>query len=334
MDSRLQALAKATLRAVGLLEVPAQQRRRHFSAPTASAAARRSPDSVSLTSIGITLDTHTEALGPPRRSTAAGDDVGVLRQRMAQDGYLFFPEFLDVAEVIAARNEVLCWLAAQGLLDRNQPISAAHAAPHADVLCESEARRFPKLRALMTGERMLTFYSHLIGTAARSYDQIWVRPVSPGNVTGPHLDIVYCGRGTQTLYTSWVPLGDVFLENGPLIILEGSNRKPELWAKYAKMDIDQGRNWRRLRFRHGRFFRGGDYSRNPRAVQRRSGLRWLTTDYRAGDLIVMTAQTMHASLDNVSEAIRLSADTRYQAASEAIDPRWIGLQPVGRLRGE
>ena len=50
--------------------------------------------------------------------------------------------------------------------------------------------------------------------------------------------------------------------------------------------------------------------------------RWLVTDYSAGDVVIHTAHTIHAALDNVSEGIRLSTDIRYQRSDEAIDGRW------------
>jgi hypothetical protein len=39
--------------------------------------------------------------------------------------------------------------------------------------------------------------------------------------------------------------------------------------------------------------------------------------------------TVHASMDNQTNRFRLSSDSRYQLASEAIDERWIGEKPVG-----
>jgi hypothetical protein len=39
--------------------------------------------------------------------------------------------------------------------------------------------------------------------------------------------------------------------------------------------------------------------------------------------------TVHASLDNHSNRIRLSSDSRYQLASEPADERWVGAAPVG-----
>ena len=40
--------------------------------------------------------------------------------------------------------------------------------------------------------------------------------------------------------------------------------------------------------------------------------RWLVADYAAGDVVIHTAHTIHAALDNVSAVLRLSTDIRYQ----------------------
>ena len=37
--------------------------------------------------------------------------------------------------------------------------------------------------------------------------------------------------------------------------------------------------------------------------------------------------TIHASLDNQTDRVRLSSDTRYQRASQPADTRWIGANP-------
>ena len=51
-----------------------------------------------------------------------------------------------------------------------------------------------------------------------------------------------------------------------------------------------------------------------------------------GDLLTFTLGTVHASLDNHSDRIRLSSDSRYQRASEPADERWIGPSPLGHSR--
>jgi hypothetical protein len=58
------------------------------------------------------------------------------------------------------------------------------------------------------------------------------------------------------------------------------------------------------------------------------GGRWLTAEFRMGDLLTFPMYTVHASLDNQTDRIRLSTDSRYQSAAEPADPRWIGEQPI------
>jgi hypothetical protein len=38
---------------------------------------------------------------------------------------------------------------------------------------------------------------------------------------------------------------------------------------------------------------------------------------------------MHASMDNRTNRLRLSTDSRYQLVSQEIDERWIGEDPIG-----
>jgi hypothetical protein len=49
------------------------------------------------------------------------------------------------------------------------------------------------------------------------------------------------------------------------------------------------------------------------------GARWLVADYAAGDVVVHTAHTVHAALDNVDPGgvLRLSTDIRYQRISRS-----------------
>ena len=39
--------------------------------------------------------------------------------------------------------------------------------------------------------------------------------------------------------------------------------------------------------------------------------------------------TMHASTTNTTDRWRLSADVRFQPASEPVDERWVGENPMG-----
>jgi catechol 2,3-dioxygenase-like lactoylglutathione lyase family enzyme len=70
-------------------------------------------------------------------------------------------------------------------------------------------------------------------------------------------------------------------------------------------------------------------------VERR-GTRILSTDFRAGDLLVFGGFTLHGSLDNNSPhgRIRLSCDVRYQPERDpADDERYFGPDPQGSKGG-
>lgn len=287
-----------------------------------------------LTANHVPLDMSPKAFGELRASNDCLADVCRLRQRMAEDGYLFFRNLLDHQWVLEARRQVVESLAKENLLDENYPSVEAVAARHARTGFTPENRRFPAVRKLTHTGRMIEFYREFLGGEVRPYDYIWMCLMSPGSVTGAHYDIVYSGRGTTDLYTSWIPLGDIPLSHGPLMVLEKSHLLENLKATYGRMDIDKNRNSKKIRFRHWRVFRGGSYSRNPKAVQRQFGLRWLTAEFRVGDVLIFTAYTMHGSLDNVSDRIRISVDTRYQLRSEPVDERWIGEHPIAHSQAE
>lgn len=39
--------------------------------------------------------------------------------------------------------------------------------------------------------------------------------------------------------------------------------------------------------------------------------------------------TIHGSIDNTTQRIRLSTDTRYQRSDEPADESWVGENPIG-----
>jgi hypothetical protein len=192
----------------------------------------------------------------------------------------------------------------------------------------------PLAMRLLYGGRMMTFWEAFFGAPVRHYDFTWVRAVAPGRGTPPHMDIVYMGRGTQQLYTAWTPLGDVPLSVGGLMILERSHQHDRLNNGYGKKDVDAfcenkvGPGYTRMGG-GGNITDSGWLSKDPVKLRANLGGRWLTAEYRAGDLLAFSVFTVHASLDNGGDEIRLSTDTRYQLASDPIDERWIGEHPIG-----
>ena len=72
----------------------------------------------------------------------------------------------------------------------------------------------------------------------------------------------------------------------------------------------------------------GWLAQDPRQLQRVLGGRWRTHDYKAGDVVVFSTYTVHCGLDNHTNRVRISTDSRYQSAHEPRDDRWIGEDPI------
>lgn len=137
-------------------------------------------------------------------------------------------------------------------------------------------------------------------------------------------------RGTKNLYTVWIPLGDIPLQSGPLMILEKTHQLESL-DSYRSLEIDSDFKRRQLVLKHGWFFRGFHYSRNPRKVQKEFARRWLTTNFYPGDILIFSVHALHCTLDNLSDSCRVVIDARFQLASEPIDSRYIGKSPTGHI---
>ncbi len=289
-----------------------------------------------LTSYDQELDTSPEAFGWLRDSREFADDAAELRARMAEDGYLFLPGYLNREKVVEARRVCVEKLAAAGQLDENFDLMEAIAAPRSEVkfMPELAKNNAPLMKVLYDGP-MIAFYEKLLGGPVRHFDFTWFRAIAPGRATPPHMDVVYMGRGTKNLFTSWTPIGDVDLETGGLMVLENSHKHERLKNNYGAKDVDTFCSNRRDENYTGmggggNISDGGWLSRTPATLRKNLGGRWLTApQFRMGDLLAFSVYTVHASLDNHSNRIRLSSDSRYQLASEPVDERWIGEKPIG-----
>lgn len=289
----------------------------------------------SLTSLGHDLDLSSGSFAWCVSSRDLLDDPVALRHRLAVDGYLYLPGYLDQALVDESREKLLHQLDALGLVDRAHPVSAGVARqPWKGQSCHHLAAQNPPLLQLLYSGRMLELYRQLFEGDLRHFDFTWLRVIGPGKGTAPHCDSVYMGRGSRQLLTSWTPLMDITPEIGGLTIMPGSQQIESL-QRYRAGDVDTvctNKPAREPQDVHGWVGPLGDgkLSGNPAQLQSRLGLPWVTAEhYRPGDVVVFSIATIHGSLDNHSDRIRLSTDTRYQPADEPADERWIGDNPPG-----
>jgi len=280
-----------------------------------------------------------------------GDPAG-LRQRVLDDGYLYLPGFFKREDVLAARQVVTDRLMAQGFLNPDHPAIDGVVADVTIVNSKSAFRpptghnpeqvkaynaddltrqNRPLLDLLHRG-KLIDFFAEYLGGPVLHYNYIWFRAVGPGMGTPPHCDMVYMGRGTPRLMTTWVPLGDTPFNVGGLMILENSHKQAGRLQHYLSRDVDEyctnSPNAEKIKSGELLHEWDGVLSKNPASLREKLGGRWLTAEYRAGDILIFTMRTVHASLDNQSDRVRLSVDTRYQLQNEPADERFMVENPV------
>ena len=284
-------------------------------------------------SAGLTLELGEHAFGSLKSSA---DNIGkpkMLLGRMLQDGYLYLPGFLDRHEVLRARDSITNRLAAEGLLHPDYPAFEGMAKPKQRTSFRPDlAFGNRAIESLIYAPKVIEFYRELLGGPIRHYDFTWFRPVGPGKGTPPHCDLVYMGRGTKQVFTMWVPYGDISLELGGLMILENSHKKSDLLRNYLRRDVDSyclNRPGAEEAKTKERSVWDGCLAKSPVAIRQKLGGRWLTAEFHVGDVVTFGMTVVNASLDNQTDRIRFSSDSRYQLASEAIDDRWIGPKPAG-----
>jgi ectoine hydroxylase-related dioxygenase (phytanoyl-CoA dioxygenase family) len=275
------------------------------------------------------LPVDPSLVGEYRDSTALLNQPERLRQRLAEDGYLLLRGVQDPAVIAAARAEIFGRLANVGevrepsvdgiatgtsLRRERQPDLGAFW----KSVCEG-----PALRAVSHGPHIIALLSALFDEPAVALDYIALRTAAKGKSTGLHFDGPYFTRHHSRVLTCWMPLGEVAPVDGPLVVVEGSNRFDDLIEEFRDFDIAIDTT------------RRADIAEDFGTFASQRGARVLTTHFKPGDVLVFGMFTLHGSLDNASplDRIRLSVDVRYQPASAPRDIRYFGENPAGRSGG-
>lgn len=279
------------------------------------------------------IDTSPEKFGWLHESHFDGENAAELRACVQRDGYLFLRGLLDRERVRDARKDALARLVETGIVNRDFPVEDGIAAPGVSSrMAPDVAKANLPLQEILYSGPAIRFFEAFWEHEILHFDYTWFRAVSPGRGTSPHCDIVYMGRGTKNLMTMWTPLGDITTDIGGLIVLEDSHRKSDRIRRYLERDVDVYCANRKNAdaYASGEKKWNGALSLKPVTLLDKLGGRWLTArEYRMGDVVVFPMHTVHGSLDNRSDKIRLSTDTRYQRSDEPADERWVGPNPPG-----
>jgi len=225
-------------------------------------------------------------------------DLPRLRSRLQRDGYLFLTGLLD-PEVVRGFREYYFGLTG----------AVADRASYRKVLFERIVPG-PEYAAFCAQQALKGWFEWFLGGEPFLHRRKIIRQTAPGEngigtATQAHYDLVYLRGGSDQVLSAWIPLGDCPVSRGGLTYLERSHHRV-LEEEAA-----------------GRLKRpAASMTADLPALAEEYDANWLVTDYAAGDVVIHTAHTIHAALDNVSTDLRLSTDIRYQRADDAIDARW------------
>ena len=265
-----------------------------------------------------------ETLGALCDSSALHDDW-LLRERFQDEGYLFLRGVVPRETILAAREEVFRRLADVGEI-KTPPIEGIATGTSRRKELQADLGAFwqsvcegPALRRATHGEEIRALMGRLFDEPARPHDYMFLRPGVVGRSTHLHYDFPFFARGSDQVATVWLALGDVPVEEGPLMVLEGSNRFDDLIEPARRIDYESS------------YSPKVQMTDDTVAFARGRESRLLTADFGPGDLVVFSMCTMHGTLDNHSPLgrVRLSCDVRWQPAADPIDERYVGPNPRG-----
>jgi ectoine hydroxylase-related dioxygenase (phytanoyl-CoA dioxygenase family) len=262
---------------------------------------------------------------------SAAGEPSTLREAFEADGYLWLKGFLDRAEVLEFRRYVFQAFADTGLIaPGSDPVDglAAAAGEQADLARRRlmEMVRSAAFEAFCLSPRLWRFMDDFVGGLSYLHKRKLLRYTRPGQAfsTPAHYDLVYLRGGTDRLVTAWIPIGDVPVEMGGVIYLEGSHavgRRMEAGFRAASGDLPAEE---RISAYNRNMLEGGWISKDLPDMANRFDARWLIADYEAGDVVLHSPFMIHAATanDDSTGRIRLSTDIRYQNVRDEIDARW------------
>ena len=283
-----------------------------------------------LTSNGYTLSSAPNRLGwlcP----TSANKPIHTLREQFREQGYLWLKGILDRDEVLSFRRRYFAAFQDTGLIRRDvDAIEGIYdgADENKNLIrkTQMETHRWAAYEAFCLAKPIWQFYEAFLAGPVYLHKRKLIRHIRPGEAlsTGAHYDLVYLRGGTDSVCTSWIPIGDIPHAMGGLVYLENSHhfgRRKE--AEFTELNAELPPK-ERINAYNKNMGKHGWLSKDLPSLAERLDTRWLMADYEAGDMVVHGAFTTHAATTNDSpeNRIRLSTDIRYQRVREEIDVRW------------
>ncbi len=232
------------------------------------------------------------------------NDSEALRCRADRDGYLFLRDFVEGESILETRRDITAILQDVGWVQAGtDPFEAI--TTHPAILSGMEEFKpvydeILKLESFQTLAHAATLFKlaeALLGPDVLLQPSNILRIIFPSDLdqtTPAHQDYVHI-QGTRDVWTAWIPLSDCPEKLGGLSVLSGSHKSgifPVTKASGA----------------------GG-----LRSETEAFGEDWVSSPFNLGDVLLFHSHTVHQGLPNRSgDRLRLSADFRYQRASEPV----------------
>lgn len=244
-----------------------------------------------------------------RQSNDVQDDAAELRQRLEEDGYLFFRRLLDRQRLLNLRREMLTLMQAGGwLVQETDPIdgianpdarSTEGDVEYTDVY--HQVYRLQPFHEIAHSRQLIDLLERIRGCTMMPQPQnvarLWF-PKFTEHTTPIHQDFVHF-QGTHDNLTCWSPIGECPRELGGLAVLKGSHKVNRVLQHHFSLGA-------------------GSLHVDPAAHSELNN-EWYTTDYEVGDTLIFPALTIHKALPNLTEdRLRVSLDNRYQRVGDPI----------------
>ena len=275
------------------------------------------PDAMSSNGIAVPVDDATFA--PQREFPDWRARPDEMRARFSADGYVLLRGALDRESVLDLRADYFARFDPVMLAPGTSPRDGVYSGVEPPGLPEYGTAGHPAYElvrsagfdAFSRSPRLRSIAETLLDGPVELLPRRILRHFqrSAARASRAHVDWDYMDHGGERVVTAWIPLGDCPVECGGLVYLEGSHTIPHADLDPLREHTDRPHDRRPI---------SNDLGRTAEVL----GGRWLWTDYRAGDVVLHSPHLVHASLDNTSDVMRLSADLRFRRSDARPDERW------------
>jgi ectoine hydroxylase-related dioxygenase (phytanoyl-CoA dioxygenase family) len=254
-----------------------------------------------------------------------------LRRQYEEQGYLWLKGFLNRQDVLDFRGWVFSHLMQTGILQPGSDPMMGYSADGPGDKLMADRRLMSLVRStayegFCAQPRLSSFMDEFLRGISYLHKRKIMRFTRPGTttVTPAHYDLVYLRGGTTRIVTAWIPIGDIPIDMGGLVYLDGSHAIGVQMEREFAEDAASLTPEERISAYNKNMTEGGWVSKDLPDMAERFGTRWLGADYEAGDVMLHSPYMIHASTTNRDAAgrIRLSTDIRYQNVDDEIDARW------------